>query len=136
LKTCVLKRKDLRTGEVGTNLDGPNWGHRRILFTTRERHDSFTTSALYATLDVVWAKDEVHVLHRLEFVMMPHTGVGRRKDVLIIGDDFCDAFFLRARMISLTILPIVMGYTSNMPKRDIYFGFLYGGNTMKTKSCK
>ena len=83
---------------------------------------------LYTTLDVVWAK--------LEFVMMSHTGVGQRTDALIIGDDFCGALFLCARMISPTRLPRVMGYAGNMPKRNIYFGFLYGDDTMKTKSCK
>ena len=93
LKTCVLKGEDLRTGEVGTNLDGPNWRNRRFLLTIRERHDPFPTRALYATLYVVGAKDEVRALHRLEFVMMPHTGVGRRMDALIIGDDSCSAFF-------------------------------------------
>ena len=25
LESCVLKGEDLRTGEVGTNLDGPYW---------------------------------------------------------------------------------------------------------------
>jgi hypothetical protein len=91
------------------------------MFTTRDRHDPFPTKALYATLDVVWAKDEVHALHRLEFKMMPHTGLGRRRDIPIIGDNFCGAFLLRARIISLTRLPRVMGYTGNMPKKDIYF---------------
>ena len=37
LKTCVLKGEDLRMGEVGTNLDGPDW---RFLLTIRERHDT------------------------------------------------------------------------------------------------
>ena len=114
LKTCVLKREDLQTGEVGTNLDGPNWGNRRFLFITRERHDPFLTRALYTMLDVVWAKDEVIVLHRLEFVMMPHTSVCRRRDALIIGDDTCGALLLRARMISPTRLPKVMGYVGNI----------------------
>ena len=26
LKTCFLKGEDLRTGEIGTYLDGPDWG--------------------------------------------------------------------------------------------------------------
>ena len=53
LKTCVLKREDLRTDEVGTNLDGPDWRNNRFLFITRERHDPFPTRAIYTTLDVV-----------------------------------------------------------------------------------
>ena len=93
LKTCVLKREDLRAGEVGTNLHGPDWWNRRLLVISRERHDPFPTRALHATFDVVWAKDEVRALHRLEFVMMPHTGVGGRRDALVIGDDSCGAFF-------------------------------------------
>src|SRR6202048_489185 len=136
LKTCVLKGEDLRAGDVGTNLDGPDWGNRRLLVISRERHDPFPTRALYATLDVIWAKDEVRALHRLEFVMMPHTGVGRRRDTLIIGDDSCSAFLLRARMISPTRFSRGIGYASNMPKRDIYFGFLHGGDTIETKSCR
>jgi hypothetical protein len=68
--------------------------------------------------------------------MMSHTGVGRRRDALIIGDDSCGAFLLRARMISPTRLPKGIGYAGNMPKRDIYFGFLHGGDTMETKSCR
>ena len=31
LRTCILKGEDLGTGEVGTNLDGPDWGNRRFL---------------------------------------------------------------------------------------------------------
>jgi hypothetical protein len=64
------------------------------------------------------------------------TSVGRRKDVLIIGDDSCGAFLFHARMISPKRLPRGMGYAGNMPKRDIYFGFLHGGDTMETKSCR
>ena len=103
--TCVLKGEDLRTGEVGTNLDGPDWRNKRFLLTIRERHDPFPTRALYATLYVVGTEDEVHALHRLEFVMMPHIDVGRRRDILIIGDDSCSALLLRARIISPTRLP-------------------------------
>ena len=131
----MLKRKDLRTGKVGTNLDMPDWGNRRFLIISRERHDPIPTRVLYATLYAVWAEDEVRALHRLEFVMMPHTGVGRCRDALIIGDDFCGALLLRASMISPTRLPKGMGYADNMPMKDIYFGFLYGGDTMKTNSC-
>jgi hypothetical protein len=69
-------------------------------------------------------KNEVRALHRLEFVMMPHTGVGWRKDALIIGDDSCGAHLLRARMISPTRLSRGMGYAGNMPKKYIYFEFL------------
>ena len=67
--------------------------------------------------------------------MMPYTGVGRRKDVLIIGDDSCGALLLHANMISPTRPPRGMGYAGNMPKRDIYIGFLYGDDKMKTNSC-
>ena len=94
------------------------------------------TRALYATLDVVRPKNEVRALHTLEFVMMPHTGVGRRKDAFIIGDNSCGAFFLCPCMISPTRFPRCMGYAGNMPKKYIYFGFLHGGDTMETKSCK
>jgi hypothetical protein len=45
------------------------------MFTTRERYDPFPTRAFYAKLDVVWAKDKVHALHRLEFLIIPHNGV-------------------------------------------------------------
>jgi hypothetical protein len=92
--------------------------------------------ALYATLDVVWEKNEVNALYRLEFVMMPNTGVGRGVDVLIIGDDSCGVLLLRARMISPTRLSRGMGYAGNMPKRNIYFEFLHGGDTMETKSYR
>ena len=70
--------------------------------------------------------------------MMFHTSVGQRRDDIIIGDDSCGTFILCTRMISPTRLPRVMGYASNMPKTkiDIYFGFLYGGDTMETKSCR
>jgi hypothetical protein len=128
--------EDLGTGEVGTNLDGLYWGNRRFLFTTREQHEPFPTRPLYATLDVVWAKDEVHALYRLEFVMMPHIGVGQRRDALIIGDDSCGALLLHARMISSTRLPRGMGYVGNMPKKDIYFGFLHSSDTMETNSWR
>ena len=104
--------------------------------TTRERHDPFPMKALYAMLYVIWAKDEVRALHRLEYVIMPHTGVNRHRDVLIIGDDSCSALILCASMISPTRLPRGMEYVGNMPKRDIYFGFLYGGDTMKTINHK
>ena len=103
---------------------------------SRERHDPFPTRALHATFDVVWAEDEVRALQRLEFVMISHTGVGRRRDVLIIGDDSCGALFLHACMISPTRLSKGMGYAGYMPKRDIYFSFLHGGDTMETKSCR
>jgi hypothetical protein len=68
--------------------------------------------------------------------MMPHTGVDWHMDALIIGDDFCGALLLHARMISPTRLSRGMGYAGNMPKGDIYFGFLHGGDTMETKSCR
>ena len=64
--------------------------------------------------------------------MMPHIGVGGRRDALIIGDDYCGALLLRASMISPTKVPRGIRYVGNMPKKDIYFGFLYGGDTMKT----
>ena len=131
LKTCVFKGEDLRAGEVCTNLHGPNRENRRFILTSRERHDPFPTRALYATHNVVRAKNKVRALHRLEFVMMPHTGVGQRRDVFIIGDDSYGAFLLRARMISPTRLPRGIGYADNMPKRDIYFGFLDKGDTME-----
>ena len=67
---------------------------------------------------------------------MPHTGVGQRRDALIIGDDSCGAFIFRARMISPTRLLCGVRYAGNMPKRDIYFGFLHCGDTMETKSCR
>jgi hypothetical protein len=136
LKTCVLKGEDLRAGEVGTNLHGPYWGNERLLVISRERHDPFSMRTLYATLDVVWAKDEVRALHRLEFVMMPHTGVGRRRDAFIIGDDSWGALLLHARMISPTRFPKGIRYAGNIPKRDIYFGVLHGGDTMESKSCR
>ena len=136
LKTCILKGKDLRTSEIGTNFDGPDWENRRLLVISRERHDQFPTRALYATLNVVWAKDEVRTFHRLEFIMMPHTGVGRRKDTLIIGDDSCAALLLCACMNNPTRLPRDMGYAGNMPKIDIYFGFLDGGDMMETNSSR
>jgi hypothetical protein len=136
LKTCVLKGEDLRAGEVGTNFHGPDWGNRRLLVISRERHDPFPTRALHATFDVVWTKDEVSALHRLEFVMMPHTGVGGRRDALVIGDDSCGALLLCARMISPIRLPRGIGYVRNMPKRDIDFGFLHGGDPLETKSCR
>jgi hypothetical protein len=68
--------------------------------------------------------------------MMPHTGVGWRRVALIIGDNSCGALLLRAFMISPTKLSRGMGYADNMPKRDIYFSFLNGDDTMETKSCK
>ena len=117
LKTCVLKREDLRTGEVGTNLDRPNWGNMRFLIINKDWHDPFPTRTFYTTLDVVWAKDEFYSFLRLECVMMSYTGVGRRMGVLIIGDDSCGAFLLRANMISPTRLPRGMRYAGNMPKR-------------------
>ena len=91
---------------------------------------------------VVWAKDEFCALYVLEFVTtdwrleigVAHTGVGRRKDALIIGDNSCSAFLLCIPMISPTRLPRVMGYVGNMPKRGIYFGFLDSGDTKDTKS--
>jgi hypothetical protein len=106
------------------------------LFTTKEHHDPFPTRVLYATLDAASAKNEVHALHSLEFLMMSHIGVGRRMDALIIGDDFCGALLLRVRMINPTRFPRDMGYAGTMPKREIYFGFLHGGDTMEPKSCK
>jgi hypothetical protein len=136
LKTCVLKGEDLRAGEVGTNLNGPDWGNKRLLVISRERYNPFPTRVLHATFDIVWAKDEVGTLHRLEFIMMPHTGVGWRKDALIIGDNSCGAFLLRTLIISPTKLSRGMGYAYNIPKRDIYFGFLHGGDTMETKSYR
>jgi hypothetical protein len=75
LITCVFKGEDLRTGEVGTNLDGPGWGNRSFLFTNKEQHDPFPMKALNTMLNLVWAKDEVHALHKLELIMIPHTGV-------------------------------------------------------------
>jgi hypothetical protein len=107
LKTCVLKRENLRPGEVGTNLYEPDWWNRRLLVISRERHDSFRTRALHATFDVVCAKDKVRAFYRLEFVMMPHIGVGGRRDTLIIGDDSCGALLLCARMISQQDFPEV-----------------------------
>ena len=83
LKTCVLKREDLRPGEVGTNLDRLNWGNKRLLVISRERHDPFPTRVFYETFDVVWTKNEVRALYRLDFVMMPYNGVCRRRDALI-----------------------------------------------------
>ena len=136
LKTCVLKREDLRAGEVGTNLDRPDWRNRWLLIIGRERYDPFLTRALYATLDVVRAKNKVCALHRLKFVMMSHIGVGQRRDALIIGDDSCGTLLFRARMITPTRLPNGIGYAGNMPNRDIYFGFLHGGDTTETKSCR
>ena len=68
-------------------------------------------------------------------LMMPHIGVGRRRDALIIGDDYCSPL-LCARMINETRLPWCIGYAGNMPKRDIYFSFLHCGDTMETKSCR
>lgn len=100
---------------------------------SNKQHDSFLTRSLYATLDVIWIKDEVHVLQKLDFIMMPHTSVDRRRDALIIGDDSCSALLLCARMFSLTKLPKIMEYAGNMPKREIYFGLLYGGDTMETR---
>ncbi len=67
--------------------------------------------------------------------MMPHIGVGRRMDALNIGDDSCGALLLRASMISPRRLPRGMGYAGNMPKIDIYFSFLYDGDTMKINYC-
>ena len=106
------------------------------MWTSIERHDPFFTRALYATLDVVWAKNKIRAIHRLEFVMMSHTGVGRRRDALIIGYDYCGALLLRARIISPTRFPKDLGYAGNMRKRDIYFSFLHCGDTMETKSCR
>ena len=62
----------------------------------------FRRGPLTQTLYVVEAEDEVRTLDRLEFVMMSHTGVSRRKDALIIGDNPCSALLIRARMISPT----------------------------------
>ena len=62
---------------------------------------------------------------------MLHIGVGRRRAALIIGDDCCGALLLRACMISPTKLPRCMGYTGNMPKKDIY---LHNGDVIETKS--
>jgi hypothetical protein len=136
LKTSVLKREDLRAGEVGTNLHGLDWGNRRLLVISRERHDPFPTMTLYATFDVVWIKDEVCALHRLEFVMMPHTGVSGRRDALNIGDDACGALYLHARMISPTRVSRGIRYAGNMPIRNIDVGFLHGGNPLETKSYR
>ena len=136
LKTCVLKGKDLGTDEVDTNLDGPDWENGRFFLTIIERHDPFPTRALYATLYVVGAEDKVHALHLLEFVMMRHIDVGRRRDAFIIGDDSCSALLLRARMINPTRVPLCIGYAGNMPKRDICFSFLHCGDTMETEFCR
>ena len=68
--------------------------------------------------------------------MAPHTGVGRSSDVPIVGDDSCNALLLCAHMISPTRLPRGMVYASNMPQRHIHFGFLYGGDSMETNSCR
>ena len=67
---------------------------------------------------------------------MSHTGVSRRRGALIIGDNSCGALLLRVRMISPTRLPKCMTYASNMPKRDIYFSFLHGGDMMENKYCR
>ena len=136
MKTCVLKGEDLGTGEVSTNLDGLNWENMWLVVIRRERHYPFPMRALYVMLDVALGKDEVRVLHKLEFVMMPHTGVCRRKDGLIIGDDSCGVLFLCARMISPTRLPKGIGYAGNMPNRVIYFGLLRDGDTLETKACR
>jgi hypothetical protein len=68
--------------------------------------------------------------------MMSHSGVGRRRDALLIGDDACGALLLRVRMIGPTRFPRGIAYAGNMSKRDIDFGFLYGGDTLETKSCR
>ena len=67
---------------------------------------------------------------------MPHTGVGRHMDALIINDNSCGELLICSCMISPTKLPRIMGYADNIPKRDIYLGFLCGGDTMETKSCR
>ena len=94
--------EQMRFVPILTGQIGGIWG---FWSSTNERHDPFPTTALYATLDVVWTQNKVRTLHRLEFVMMSHTGVSRRRDALIIGNNSCGAPFLWARLISPIRLP-------------------------------
>ena len=82
----MLQSKNFLLSKIGAKLQRPNVRHRRFL------HNPLAPSALYTTLNIVIAKEKLHLFHFIFLVVCHHPHVSMSGNRLVVLDNLGHSF--------------------------------------------